>query len=291
MKAVRLLNRLIQSFCQLPGRARWTVGVLVMIAYCWVFYAAFVAPTGFRWRAIYGDPDYPKGYSIHGIDISHHQGHINWHRLRNALVAHDPLRFVFVKATEGDSHIDTRFRENFDNAKEAGFIRGAYHFWSNQSSPRRQAYYFTAMVRLEPGDLPPVLDVETKPADLSTEEFQRNILTWLHIVEDYYQVKPIIYTYYNFKQKYLNDSRFDGYPYWIAHYYVSKMGYRGPWKFWQHTDAGRMPGIGTYVDLNIYNGSYYDLKQLTIPERKVVVIRDSASRREQTPDSLPSLDE
>ena len=151
MKAVRLLNRLIQSFCQLPGRARWTVGVLVMIAYSWVFYAAFVAPTGFRWRAIYGDPDYPKGYSIHGIDISHHQGHINWHRLRNALVAHDPLRFVFVKATEGDSHIDTRFRENFDNAKEAGFIRGAYHFWSNQSSPRRQAYYFTAMVRLEPG--------------------------------------------------------------------------------------------------------------------------------------------
>ena len=147
MKAVRLLNRLIQSFCQLPGRARWTVGVLVMIAYSWVFYAAFVAPTGFRWRAIYGDPDYPKGYSIHGIDISHHQGHINWHRLRNALVAHDPLRFVFVKATEGDSHIDTRFRENFDNAKEAGFIRGAYHFWSNQSSPRRQAYYFTAMVR------------------------------------------------------------------------------------------------------------------------------------------------
>lgn len=110
-------------------------------------------------------------------------------------------------------------------------------------------------------------------------------------MEDYSQVKPIIYTYYNFKQKYLNDSRFDGYPYWIAHYYVSKMGYRGPWKFWQHTDAGRMPGIGTYVDLNIYNGSYYDLKQLTIPERKVVVIRDSASRREQTPDSLPSLDE
>ena len=65
-------------------------------------------------------PDYPKGYSIHGIDISHHQGHINWHRLRNALVAHDPLRFVFVKATEGDSHIDTRFRENFDNAKGGG---------------------------------------------------------------------------------------------------------------------------------------------------------------------------
>ncbi|EJX00262.1 glycosyl hydrolase, family 25, partial [gut metagenome] len=160
MKPIRHLNHLIQSFCQLPGRVRWSVGLLMMAAYSWLFYSAFVAPTGFRWRAIYGDPDYPKGYPIHGIDISHHQGPINWHRLRHALVAHDPLRFVFVKATEGDSHLDTRFRENFDNAKEAGFIRGAYHFWSNQSPPRRQAYYFTAMVQLEPGDLPPVLDVE-----------------------------------------------------------------------------------------------------------------------------------
>lgn len=281
-------HRAIASFCHLPSKVRWAIGIGVMAVYSWLFYDYFVAPTGFRWRALYGDSDYPKGYSIHGIDISHHQGSIDWHRLRNALVLNNPIRFVFIKATEGDSHLDTKFRDNFTNAKEAGFIRGAYHFWSNQSSPRRQAYYFMAMVKLEPGDLPPVLDVEIKPMGISTEEFQRNILAWLHIIEDAYQVKPIIYTNYNFKQKYLNDARFDSYPYWIAHYYVSKMGYRGVWRFWQHTDAGHLPGIKTDVDLNIYNGSYYDLKQLTIPERRVVVIRDSANLREASPDSLPS---
>ena len=83
-----------------------------------------------------------------------------------------------------------------------------------------------------------------------------------------YHVKPIIYTYYKFKLKYLSDRRFDSYPYWIAHYYVDKVEYTGPWKFWQHTDAGRLPGIKGYVDFNIYNGSYYDLRQLTINKLK-----------------------
>lgn len=122
------------------------------------------------------------------------------------------------------------------------------------------------MVHLQPGDLPPVLDVEHKPKNISTEEFQQNILTWLHIVEDRYHVKPIIYTYYKFKDQYLSDSRFDDYPYWIAHYYVNQMEYQGAWKFWQHTDAGRLPGIKGYVDLDIYNGSFYDLQQLLIQD-------------------------
>ena len=121
-------------------------------------------------------------------------------------------------------------------------------------------------MKLEEGDLPPVLDVEHKPADMSIEDFQTEILTWLHIVEDKYHVKPIIYTYYKFKENYLSDSRFDSYPYWIAHYYVDKMEYKGEWKFWQHTDAGKLPGIDGYVDLNIYNGSYYDLHYQTFIE-------------------------
>ncbi len=120
------------------------------------------------------------------------------------------------------------------------------------------------MVKLESGDLPPVLDVESKPNNISTKEFQQNILTWLRIVEQKYHVKPIIYTYYKFKDQYLSDSRFDEYPYWIAHYYVDQMGYQGAWKFWQHTDAGKLPGIKGYVDLDIYNGSFYSLQRMLI---------------------------
>lgn len=228
------------------------------------FYYFFVGPFGFRWRAIYGDAKYPEGYEIRGIDISHYQGDIDWELLQNAMIEKCPIRFILIKATEGTDRIDPKFKENFRQAKEYGFIRGAYHFWSNKSSARSQAYFFLNNVYLQDGDLPPVLDIEHKPKDVSLEDFQRDVLTWLHIVEDKYHVKPIIYTYYKFKTTYLNEPVFNDYPYWIAHYYVDKIEYTGEWKFWQHTDAGRLPGIKGYVDFNIYNGSYYDLRKLTI---------------------------
>ena len=247
-----------------PRWAWWTGGMAVVAVYVFLFYYFFVGPFGFRWRALYGDQKYPEGYEIRGIDISHYQGDIDWDLLQNAMIEKCPLRFILIKATEGTTRIDPKFKDNFAQALEYGFIRGAYHFYSIKSEAREQAYFFLKHVHLQEGDLPPVLDVEHKPKNKSVEDFQRDILTWLHIVEDKYHVKPIIYTYYKFKTLYLNTEVFDDYPYWIAHYYVDKVEYAGEWKFWQHTDAGRLPGIKGYVDFNIYNGSYYDLKKLTI---------------------------
>ena len=237
---------------------------MIVFLYIWAFYYFFVSPTGFRWRALYGDVEYPEGYEIHGIDISHYQGTIDWEQLKNAMIKGCPVRFIIIKGTEGSSRLDDNFRENFNQARDYGFIRGVYHFWSNKSSARDQAYFFLEKIHLTDGDLPPVLDIEHKPADKSVEDFQRDVLTWLHIVEDKYHAKPIIYTYYKFMEKYLSAPVFDDYPYWIAHYYVDKVQYKGKWKFWQHTDAGKLPGIKGYVDFNIYNGSYYDLRKLCI---------------------------
>lgn len=258
-------RRRSSSFLQrYPRWAWWIGGTAVIVLYVFLFYHFFVGPTGFRWRALYGDAEYPEGFEIHGIDISHYQGKIDWEQLKNAMIKGCPVRFVIIKSTEGSSRLDENFRENFNQARDFGFIRGVYHFWSNKSTAREQAYYFLDQVHLTDGDLPPVLDIEHKPADKSVEDFQRDVLTWLHIVEDKYHVKPIIYTYYKFKEQYLSALVFDDYPYWIAHYYVDKVQYKGKWKFWQHTDVGKLPGIKGYVDFNIYNGSYYELKQLCI---------------------------
>lgn len=258
-------RRRSSSFLQrYPRWAWWIGGTAVIVLYVFLFYHFFVGPTGFRWRALYGDAEYPEGYEIHGIDISHYQGKIDWELLKNAMIKGCPVRFVIIKSTEGSSRLDENFRENFNQARDFGFIRGVYHFWSNKSTAREQAYYFLDQVHLTDGDLPPVLDIEHKPADKSVEDFQRDVLTWLHIVEDKYHVKPIIYTYYKFKEQYLSAPVFEDYPYWIAHYYVDKVQYKGKWKFWQHTDVGKLPGIKGYVDFNIYNGSYYELKQLCI---------------------------
>ena len=264
-------NVFIRLLQHLPGWAWWMGGAAVLAVYIYFFYYIFVGPFGFRWRALYGDVSYPEGYEIHGIDISHHQGKIDWQELKDkGVIDKFPIRFVMIKATEGASQIDENFRENFYQAREHGFTRGAYHFYSVHSSAADQARFFISKVKLENGDLPPVLDVEHKPKKQTDEEFKASVLEWLQIVERHYGVKPIIYTYYKFKTRYLNDPIFDDYPYWIAHYYVDQVEYDGPWKFWQHTDVGRLPGIKGDVDFNIYNGSFYDLRKLTIGAREQI---------------------
>ena len=243
----------------------------IVAVYVYFFYYIFVGPFGFRWRALYGEVNYPDGYEIHGIDISHHQGTIDWRTLREkGLINETPIRFIMIKATEGASRVDQNFADNFHQAREYGFTRGAYHFYSVYSPAEKQAAFYIKHAKLENGDLPPVLDVEHKPKNQTDEEFAASILKWLDIVEKHYGVKPIIYTYYKFKMRYLNDPVFDSYPYWIAHYYVDEVEYEGAWKFWQHTDAGRLPGIKGQVDFNIYNGSFYDLRKMTIGAREQI---------------------
>ena len=264
-------NLFIRMLRRVPRWAYWIGGFFIVAAYLWFFYYFFVSPYGFRWRALYGDFSSPDGYEIHGIDISHYQGHIDWEVLRNqGMIDYCPVRFVMIKATEGTDRVDDKFEYNFEQALEYGFTRGAYHFYSVHSNAKDQANFFIKNVKLKNGDLPPVLDVEHKPKNQSDEDFKASVLEWLDIVEQHYNTKPIIYTYYKFKMRYLDDIVFDQYPYWIAHYYVDSVEYKGPWKFWQYTDVGRLPGIHGYVDLNIYNGSYYDLRQLTIGNREPI---------------------
>ena len=264
-------NVFIRLLQHTPGWAWWIGGSLVVAGYVFFFYYIFVSPFGFRWRALYGDISYPEGYEIHGIDISHHQGKINWQELKDhGMIDEFPVRFVMIKATEGATRIDPNFEDNFYQAREYGFTRGAYHFYSVHSAAKPQAAFFIRKVKLENGDLPPVLDVEHKPKNQTDEEFKQSVLQWLDMVEKHYGVKPIIYTYYKFKTRYLSDPVFDDYPYWIAHYYVDSVEYQGKWKFWQHTDVGRLPGIKGNVDFNIYNGSMYDLRKMTIGAREMI---------------------
>ena len=253
-------------FKRWPAWTIWCGALLLGAAYVLFFYYFFVGPSSLRWRAIYGDPIYPEGFDIHGIDVSHYQEDIDWEVVRNASLDTAPVSFVFIKATEGVSLLDENFNLNFYEAKQNGLIRGAYHFFIPNIDARAQARFFLKQVHLEPGDLPPVLDVE-KAGDLTVPQLQKAVKTWLDMVEAEYGVKPIIYTGYKFKLHYLNAPVFDAYPYWIAHYYVEKLAYKGEWAFWQHTDCGEVDGVRGDVDCNIFNGSYEELVDLTIKEQ------------------------
>ena len=204
----------------------------------------------------------PSNYEVHGIDISHYQGKIDWELLTHNREAQFPIHFIFLKATEGGDHGDDTFTQNFGQARKYGFIRGAYHYSIPKTDARKQADFFIRTVQLAKGDLPPVLDVETTGKQ-SPQELKTAVKTWLDRVEAHYGVKPILYTSYKFKKRYLSDSIFNAYPYWIAHYYVDSVRYEGKWHFWQHTDVGTVPGIEEEVDLNVFNGTMEELLELT----------------------------
>jgi len=259
------IRNLIYIFHKIPKIFLWFFLCGIVFIYCLLFYNNLVKPYSYRWKALYGKTSYPYGY-VRGIDISHYQKLIDWSKLSNAKIQGNAIDFIFIKATEGNEMQDTLFNFNFNKARSHNLIRGAYHFFTTQSCGLEQAKFFCRTVKLESGDLPPVLDIEFDKFNSveNDNSLKKEILNWLFYVENYYRVKPIIYASFNFKTSFLKDKVFDDYPYWIAHYYVDTLSYEKKWRFWQHTDAGHVDGIDDYVDIDLFNGNKNDLIKMCI---------------------------
>lgn len=205
----------------------------------------------------------PEAYSIHGIDVSRYQQLIAWEEVKAMKVKDISLGFAFIKATEGIGNTDPQFRRNWRRARSNGIIRGAYHFFIASKDGKMQAENFIDKVDLEPGDLPPVLDVEQMNG-VSVTQLKKEVREWLEVTEAYYKVKPIIYTNIDFYKRNLG-SEFDAYPLWVAHYYEQKQPRieRG-WIFWQHNDRGNVNGILSKVDFNVFSGDSLAFNQMLI---------------------------
>ena len=152
----------------------------------------------------------PSNYAIHGIDVSRYQERIAWDAVRQMEVDYIKLGFVFIKATEGTGRTDPFFQRNWKRSKEAGMVRGAYHFFITTRDGTEQAKNFTRAVKLERGDLPPVLDVE-KTFGVAPAVIRKEVQEWCAYIESYYGVKPILYTNADFYKNYLQDY-LDDYP-------------------------------------------------------------------------------
>jgi len=208
--------------------------------------------------------DIPANYSIHGIDVSRYQEVIDWDNVKQMKVENVQINFAFIKATEGVRNKDPYFHRNWKRAKEAGMARGAYHFFIATRSGKTQAENFIKKVELTPGDLPPVLDVE-ETYGVPPQKLRQRVLEWLQTIEEYYKVKPILYTNVDFYKYYLKD-QFDGYPLWVAHYLQKERPriYRD-WTFWQHSEQGHVNGIQSRVDFNVFNGDSLAFQALLVP--------------------------
>ena len=205
----------------------------------------------------------PEGYSIHGIDVSKYQSVIAWQEVKTMRIRNINPGFAFIKATEGIGKSDPMFARNWRRSKEAGVLRGAYHFFIGSKDGKMQAEHFIDKVDLQPGDFPPVLDIEQMNG-ASIADLKKEAKRWLDVVEEYYKVRPIIYTNVDFYNRNLG-AEFDKYPLWVAHYYQPEQPRIGrDWIFWQHSDRGRVNGITTPVDFNVFNGDSANLKNLLI---------------------------
>ncbi len=205
----------------------------------------------------------PIRYNVHGIDVSKYQDIIDWQSVRDMDVEGIRIRFAFIKATEGNGNEDRYFKRNWAKSKDAGIARGAYHFFLATKNGKSQAENFISTVELQPGDMPPVLDVEQTYGVPATKVRQR-VKEWLTTVENYYGVKPMLYTNVDFYENILKDE-FDDYPLWVAHYLQKEKPriYRN-WHFWQHNEQGHVNGIFSKVDFNVFNGDSTEFKQILI---------------------------
>jgi lysozyme len=210
---------------------------------------------------------------IYGIDISryqHEQGRhrfgINWRQLRITSLGkrHNtegrtyPVSFVYIKATEATSIRNRYFAQDYTNARRQGIHVGVYHFFSLRTSPQDQAKYFLQNSIIRHDDFPPVLDVEPSDAQIEAigggDELLRRVRIWLQIVEQRTNKRPILYVSQMFINKYMAnaDDVKKHYNVWIARYGEYKPDVK--LVYWQLCPDGRVNGINTLVDINVFNG-------------------------------------
>jgi lysozyme len=250
---------------QLPPWGWGIIGAIVVAIGVGVWYINRVNVN--EWRHVFETGiRMPMRYDIHGIDVSKHNAKIQWQQVRQMRFDDLRLQFVFIKATEGTSLIDKDFKANWQQSDAVGLYRGAYHFFIPWRAPEPQFDNFTKIVKLQKGDLPPVLDFEVGTNSLTREQVIENVHTWLKMAERHYGVKPIIYTNPDFYRRYIKDNLED-YPLWMADYSgIALNRYDADAKilFWQHSKSGKTEGIRGEVDYNVFLGDADDLKELCV---------------------------
>ena len=206
----------------------------------------------------------PKGDYCIGIDVSKYQPDIQWKDLKvlideRGITTDSPdkakeerkVSFVFIKATEGASHTDKKFKHHWKNAGKVGIRRGAYHFFRSSKDPERQAKHFIKTVgKLSENDLPPVLDIETIHDGCTEKTLNQNALIWLKAVEEHYGRKPIVYSSASFINNILCEEIKENYHIWVAHY-ETMLPRCKEWHIWQFSDQANIYGIDGGVDINV----------------------------------------
>jgi lysozyme len=211
---------------------------------------------------------YPSDFPVHGVDVSHHQGPIDW-----AMVAREPgQRFAYLKATQGRAHVDPEFARNWRGARAAGLKVGAYHYFSFCSGAAAQARLFLSVVPRAADALPAVLDVEhllnCAPAP-DVDKVRASLRLWLTRVERATGKRPIVYATADVLNEFFLGSDLD-YPLWVrATPEDPEPVLQLPWLIWQYDDQHTLSGLAGTVDRDVFTGDATGLLALSnLPARR-----------------------
>lgn len=189
-----------------------------------------------------------------GIDISHHQGVIDW----QVVAQSGMVKFAYIKASEGASHQDTKHKYNTEQARAAGIAVGSYHYFLPEVPIEQQYNNFMQMVDITTQDLIPVIDVEERALKPS-KQICDSLKKFTALIEAQWGVRPIIYTHQRYYNTMLQQS-FDNQILWIARYGIYKYKPHPTLEdnrqccVWQYSNRGRIEGIEGDVDLNTLYG-------------------------------------
>ncbi|MES0489143.1 MAG: GH25 family lysozyme [Leptospirales bacterium] len=222
-----------------------TAGVLAVFI---LFGGYYLFNNGLLWF-VYPDKEI---YPIMGVDVSHHQGKIDWEEL-----ARQGVRFAFIKSTEGGDFKDSRFKENIRNAKKANIPVGAYHFFTFCRPGLEQAKNFIETVPKDTIDLAPVIDLEfggNCSATPSQSELNKQLSLYVDAIVRHYNRNPIFYITTEFLEAYPL-KKFQNIDLWMRNIYRPPESHnkRGC-TFWQYHSRGRLKGVSEFIDLNVYCG-------------------------------------
>lgn len=206
---------------------------------------------------------------IRGIDVSHHQGEINWKK-----VSENNVDFCFIKATEGRTFVDKRLAQNLIGCEKNDLPRGAYHYYIFGADPGLQARNFISRVPAKAVDLPPVIDLEYDHRfnhalhySHNKRRFIKEVKELERILRNHYGREPIFYTNTRFYHALIKGNFTN--PLWICDLKSDGLHYidSSKWYFWQYSHTSRIPGISVAVDMNLYNGTKQDFENKLISPR------------------------
>ncbi len=202
---------------------------------------------------------YKDAKTILGVDVSHHQGYIDWQQVKN-----DGYDFAIIRigyrgyGKAGTVNKDRTFEDNYKNAKAAGLKVGVYFFAQaiNEDEAEEEADFVLGVLNGRGLDLPVVydpeniLDDEARTDNVSGEQFTANTKVFCQKIKDN-GYDPMIYSNMLWEAFELDLSQLSDYPIWYADYEeVPQTPY--DFEMWQYTNEGKVSGISGVTDLNIW---------------------------------------